>query len=80
MQALLEGHALQSPGEGSLLACPTRRAPEGLRRAVEALLPASDQAVGEPPQEEPASLLDCDLDLDMDLEVGADKDNEYLLS
>ena len=57
-----------------------RRALEGLLRAPEALFPASNQVLGEPPLEQPAGLLDRDLDLDMDLEVRAGEDDKYLRS
>ena len=68
---LLEGHTFQPMGEGTLLAFP-----ESLLRALEALFLVGEQAVGEPPLKEPASLPDCDLNLDMDLQVGADEDDQ----
>ena len=40
-RALLEGHTLQTLGEGPLLAFPGGRAPEGLLRALEALFLAA---------------------------------------
>ena len=69
------GHTLQSLGERPLMAFPAGLVPEGLLRAPTALFPAAGLEAGEPPPEEPAGM-----DLDLDLEVGADEDNECLLS
>ena len=77
--ALLEGHTLQPMGEGPLLAFPAGRAPEGLLRALEALFPVGDRAVGGP-QEEPDGLPDFYFDLGVAPEAGAHEDDEYLLS
>ena len=79
-RAPLEGHTLQPICEGPLLAFLAGRAPQGLLRALEALFPMGDRAADEPPPEEPAGPPNCDLDLELDIEVGADEDDEYLLS
>ena len=67
-RVLLEAQTLQPMGEGPLLA------------TLEALFPMGDRVVDEPLPEEPAGPLNCNLDLDVDLVVGADEDDEYLLS
>ena len=78
-RALFPGSTIQPLGEGPLLAFPAGAAPPGLLEALGAFFPVEDA----PPHDQPEALdgprQEAD-DLDSGLELGADEDDEYLLS
>ena len=78
-RALFPGSTIQPLGEGPLLAFPAVAAPPGLLEALGAFFPVEDA----PPQDQPEALdepgQEAD-DLDLGLELGANEDDEYLLS
>ena len=78
-RALFPGCTIQPLGEGPLLAFPAGAAPPGLLEALGAFFPVEDA----PPQDQPEALdepgQEAD-DLDLRQELGADEDDEYLLS